>query len=172
MLLYLTFLFPVPSSFALTISCSGGDGSWSDGIYTVAVESTVSFSSDNPSTTWKFEALDSGYQWSEVRPYNQSTRWTLSSGRATKTVYARFADVDHNWSEAVPDTIEFVGGPSTGDLDDDGEVNVVDIQFCVNVALGKEADSDIVQRAKEVAPSSDVCNVADVQRIVNVILDG
>jgi hypothetical protein len=57
-----------------------------------------------------------------------------------------------------------------GDLNRDRSVDVTDAQLCVNVVLGNEHDPDIVKRAKRVTPPEDLCNVLDVQRIVNVIL--
>jgi parallel beta-helix repeat protein len=58
--------------------------------------------------------------------------------------------------------------PLPGDLNQDGQVNVLDTQLCVNVVLGTETDPIIVARA-DVNKDGDV-NVLDVQEIVNVML--
>jgi hypothetical protein len=57
-----------------------------------------------------------------------------------------------------------------GDLNADGQVNVLDVQLCVNVFLGTQTDPAIVARA-DVNADGDV-NVLDVQRIVNIFLAG
>ena len=59
-----------------------------------------------------------------------------------------------------------------GDINGDGQVNVLDVQACVNVVLGRETDPEIIQRAKAMAEPYDECNVLDVQTIVNIILGG
>ena len=55
-----------------------------------------------------------------------------------------------------------------GDLNGDGEVNVTDVQLCVNVILGTETNPDIVKRA-DVNEDGNV-NVLDVQETTNIIL--
>lgn len=45
------------------------------------------------------------------------------------------------------------------------------MQEIVNVILGVEQDSETVKRAKEVAEPVGQCDVLDVQKIVNVILE-
>ena len=57
-----------------------------------------------------------------------------------------------------------------GDLNGDGEVNVLDVQLCSNVILNRETDPVIVQKAKEVVAPFDECNILDLQEIVNIIL--
>jgi hypothetical protein len=52
---------------------------------------------------------DDGSSWSEVIPYSSTHDWTLSSGTGVNTVYARFRDVDGNWSSVTTDTISFTG---------------------------------------------------------------
>ena len=58
----------------------------------------------------------------------------------------------------------------TGDLNNDNQVNIQDIQACVNVILGVETDPEVIQRAKEVTEPQGECNVLDIQAIVNIIL--
>jgi hypothetical protein len=62
------------------------------------------------------------------------------------------------------------GIPIDADVNQDGQVNVLDVQLCVNVILGSETDPDIVAHA-DVNEDGDV-NVLDVQTIVNAILAG
>jgi len=57
-----------------------------------------------------------------------------------------------------------------GDLNDDGQVNVLDVQLCVNVFLGVESDPETVDWA-DVNRDGRV-DVLDVQAIVNVALSG
>lgn len=59
-----------------------------------------------------------------------------------------------------------------GDIDADGDVDVLDVQLCVNVILGFETTPAIVQKAKAVTEPIEECNVADLQAIVNKILEG
>jgi parallel beta-helix repeat protein len=58
--------------------------------------------------------------------------------------------------------------PLPADLNQDGQVDVLDTQLCVNVVLGTESDPVIVARA-DVNADGEV-NVLDVQEIVNIML--
>ena len=62
------------------------------------------------------------------------------------------------------------GAPLPGDLNLDSQINVLDVQLCVNVFLGVETDPAIVNRA-DVNGDTEV-NVLDVQLIVNIFLAG
>lgn len=55
-----------------------------------------------------------------------------------------------------------------GDINGDGQVNVLDTQLCVNVFLGVETDPEVVAGAD--VNSDGVSNVLDVQMIVNIYL--
>jgi len=57
-----------------------------------------------------------------------------------------------------------------GDLNDDGQVNVLDVQLCVNVFLGLEADAGTVAWADFNRDGR--VDVLDVQAIANVVLSG
>jgi hypothetical protein len=61
-----------------------------------------------------------------------------------------------------------VGSPLPADLNLDGQVNVLDVQLCVNVFLGTETDPTTVALA-DVNGDGQV-NVLDVQSIVNAFL--
>jgi hypothetical protein len=56
------------------------------------------------------------------------------------------------------------------DINLDGHINVLDVQLCVNVFLGTESDSGIIQRSD--VNGDGAVNVLDVQHIVNAILTG
>jgi parallel beta-helix repeat protein len=58
--------------------------------------------------------------------------------------------------------------PLPADINQDGQVDVLDTQLCVNVVLGTETDPVIVARAD--VNSDGQVNVLDVQEIVNVML--
>jgi hypothetical protein len=62
------------------------------------------------------------------------------------------------------------GGAVPGDVSQDGSVNILDVQLCVNVILGMESDPGIVARS-DVTRDGNV-NILDVQAIVNIILGG
>jgi hypothetical protein len=53
-------------------------------------------------------------------------------------------------------------------LSQDGVVDVVDLQLCVNVVLGTETDPAIVERADLNADGT--TNILDIQQLVNIIL--
>jgi hypothetical protein len=56
------------------------------------------------------------------------------------------------------------------DLNQDGQVNVLDIQLCVNVVLGSVTDPETVAHAD--VNGDGLVNVLDVQAIVNAYLQG
>jgi M6 family metalloprotease-like protein len=60
--------------------------------------------------------------------------------------------------------------PDPSDLNQDGRVNVLDIQLCVNVVLGPETDPETIAHAD--VNGDGVVNVLDVQAIVNAYLHG
>ena len=62
------------------------------------------------------------------------------------------------------------GWTAPEDINQDGRVDVLDVQLCVNVFLGSQSDPDIVARA-DVNHDGSV-NVLDVQAIVNAYLHG
>ncbi len=60
--------------------------------------------------------------------------------------------------------------PLEGDVNQDGRVDIIDVQLCVNVILGTENDPAIVAHAD--ANGDGLVDVLDLQRIVNTILLG
>ena len=95
-------------------------------------------------------------------------RGSFSDG---KTVYLFVIDEDGGISNGYP--ISFTGESPiiSGDLNNDGAVNIKDIQLCINVILGTQTTPEIVQRAKEVVEPLDECNELDLQIIINIILN-
>lgn len=74
-------------------------------------------------------------------------------------------------SAASPAMFLRVGEPLSemkGDLNGDGSIDILDIQLCVNVALGTEDDPTIVQAAD--VNEDGVVNVLDVQLTINIFL--
>ena len=96
-----------------SVSIAGGASTTTSQTVTLAL--SASDSGSGMSSTARFpyqegalmQISNDGLSWSEVRDYSTSTSWTLSSGESVKTVYVRFADEDHNWSETVFDTITY-----------------------------------------------------------------
>jgi Dockerin type I domain len=56
----------------------------------------------------------------------------------------------------------------TGDLSNDGAVDILDIQLCVNVIMGSEDEPGILGRSD--ANADGIVNIQDIQTIVNLIL--
>ena len=56
-----------------------------------------------------------------------------------------------------------------GDVNNDGNINVIDIQLCINVIMEKELDSDIVLRA-DINEDGSV-DVSDMQDLINFIFN-
>ncbi len=69
-----------------------------------------------------------------------------------------------------PDTPTPTITPVPGDINQDGRVDVLDVQLCVNVFLGMETDPELVSRAD--ANGDGEVNVLDVQLIANIFLSG
>lgn len=105
-------------------------GQWE---YALPINCSVSIEGESQNVTLSLSATDSGsgmgsnerfplahgalmqfsndsQTWSEVRPYSQSTTWTMADGEGTKTVYARFRDRHGNWSEPVSSSASAVPG--------------------------------------------------------------
>ncbi len=61
-------------------------------------------------------------------------------------------------------------GPRPGDINLDAQVDVVDVQLCVNVFLGTVTDPDTVLRADVNADGT--VDVLDVQQTVNLFMEG
>ncbi len=57
----------------------------------------------------------------------------------------------------------------TSDLNNDGQIDILDIQTCINVILETETDPNIVARADVNGDGS--CNALDIQEIVNAVLN-
>lgn len=75
-----------------------------------------------------------------------------------------------NTSTATPPPTNTATPGSPADLNQDGQVNVLDAQLCINVFLGTENDPLIVARADQNGDGA--VNVLDVQLVVNAVLSG
>jgi hypothetical protein len=53
-----------------------------------------------------------GDNWSFPEPYSTIKKWELSEGVGEKTVYGKFKDAAHNWSEVISDSIMRTGPPT------------------------------------------------------------
>ncbi|MBN2477317.1 MAG: PKD domain-containing protein, partial [Pirellulales bacterium] len=85
-----------------------------------------------------------GVTWSQVEAYSASYVWTLSGGEGTKTVYARFRDVDANWSDPVSTSIQYSPGEPENqapDASDDSATTGQDTAVTSNV-LANDSDAD------------------------------
>jgi YD repeat-containing protein len=79
----------------LTLTCSDASGC-----------SQMKFSND----------VDNEPNYSTPEAYSATKAWALSSGDATKTVYAKFKDTAGNWSSAYNDSIQLDTTPPTGTI--------------------------------------------------------
>lgn len=104
-----------------SFSIAGGAATTSSG--TVTLNISVSDSGSGMGSTARFpfqegavmQFSNDGTTWSDVRAYATTASWTLTDGEGTKTVYARFRNVDGYWSATASDTIERVSGlPGAG----------------------------------------------------------
>ena len=58
-----------------------------------------------------------------------------------------------------------------GDLNGDCNINIRDVQLCINVILETAVDAEIIQRAKEAAEPLDVCDELGVNEIVDILFE-
>ena len=80
--------------------------------------------------------------------------------------------INDDYSGPAPDigAYEHIsGGTVTGDLNDDGAVNIRDALLWIKVVLGTETDSDIVERA-DVNEDGSVDRL-DLMKIVSIIIE-
>ena len=93
----------------------------------------------------------------------QLNHLTLPAGQHTLTLKSRQSTTCKiGWLKIVPEQV-------TGDVNNDGAVDIDDINIVVNVIVGKVTDSDILSRA-DVDGSGNV-DIDDLNRIVNIILN-
>jgi hypothetical protein len=103
-------------------------------------------------------------------------RWLdIATGTIITQIDMTLPDGDQAWSPPAGFGSEVavyvsrtgpVSGP--GDLNEDGNVDVLDVQLCANVFLGTETDQEIIANAD--LDGDDTVNVLDVQLVVNIIL--
>jgi M6 family metalloprotease-like protein len=97
-----------------------------------------------------------------------------SQPTATSTPAATASPTPIPTATTVPATATPTTAPTAEadptDLNQDGRVNVLDIQLCVNVVLGSETNPETIAQAD--VNGDGVVNVLDVQAIVNAYLHG
>ena len=79
---------------------------------------------DNSGTVTQMRFSNDNVTYSPPEPYATTKSCTLSTGDGTKTVYVKFADASHNWSQPVSDTIILDTTPPVVQITDpiDGQV--------------------------------------------------
>ena len=98
-------------------------------------------------------------------PTPTATSTATSTVVPTATVTSTPSPTPNPASSATP-----ASTPSPADLNQDGRVDVIDAQLCVNVFLGSETRPEIVARADVNADGR--VDVLDVQLVVNAFLSG
>lgn len=83
-----------------TITINGGAATTNTAAVTLTLSAT-----DNAGLVSQMQFSNDGTAYSSPEAYATSKSWTLATGDATKTVYAKFKDAAGNWSAAVTDTI-------------------------------------------------------------------
>lgn len=102
------YIPPTIGSFAI----NNGDATTTSQSVTLNISVTDAGSGMGSSARFPFQngALmqfsNDGSTWSQVEPYATTHSWTLTADLGVKTVYARFRDVDGNWTSVTSDTIE------------------------------------------------------------------
>ncbi len=98
-----------------------------------------------------------------------TSTWTpTATATASATPSATASTTSTPVSPSATPTQGGASGPE--DINQDGRVDVLDVQLCVNVFLGTQIDPSIVARAD--VNDDGAVNVLDVQAIVNVYLHG
>ena len=112
-----------------------------------------------------------------VHATNVKNRYDLNAAYFNAIHFANYSHYNtHTWYLYYDDIVFAdsyigpIGDEISVDINNDGEVNIQDIQLCINVILGIQTNPEIVQKAKEVAEPNDICNELDVRGIINIIL--
>jgi len=85
-----------------------------------------------------------GVHWHQVEQYSATRAWTLSEGEGEKTVYARFRDVDGNWTDVVYAGIRYASSTPQNDSPlavDDSVATPEDWPIVIQV-LANDRDAD------------------------------
>jgi outer membrane protein assembly factor BamB len=98
-------------------------------------------------------------------PATTATETPAPAATATETATPATTATETPAQAATPSS-----GPLVGDINLDGQVNVIDVQLSVNVFLGTETDSGMVARAD--VNGDGTVNVIDVQQTANIFLAG
>ena len=136
---------------------------------TLAQDGTITWTAltlEQWSRRWGFIS-DGGYRWLRLRVENNPTRELKPDFFIPQYSLGIQLDDIEIW-DGMPGGIDPI---LRGDINNDGIVNIQDVQLCVNVILGIETNPEIVQKAKEVAEFLGICNELDLQKIVKIILN-
>jgi len=85
-----------------------------------------------------------GVHWHQVELYSTTQAWTLSEGEGDKTVYARFRDVDGNWTKVVDAGIRYATSDPQNSSPlavDDHVATMEDVPITIQV-LANDIDAD------------------------------
>jgi len=108
------------------------------------------------------------------RPTDTPEPTAAATSTSTQTPTATASSTPSATATSVPPTAlptaTSVSVSEPEDINQDGRVNVLDVQLCVNVFLGTQTDPGIVARAD--INGDGAVNVLDVQAIVNAYLRG
>ena len=136
---------------------------------------SLEYSNDN-GATWIKALSCSGNDGIEISAKTHRTGyWSLSLSNRKPTLF-RISQVGGNKSAATyVDNLTFYytgeeGGPSSfipGDVNNDGEVNIADINAVIDIILGGSADDDTRLRA-DVNEDGEI-NIADINAIIDII---
>lgn len=102
-----------------------------------------------------------------VNPSAVNTTVTFS----TKGVYELSLTVNDGELSAADNIIITVNNGITEDINNDSKVDILDVQLCVNVILGLEANEAFVNKIKVLTAPEGECTVSDLQAIINEILN-
>ncbi len=114
-----------------------------------------------------------GQLYQHLKGFNWRTTDELKLKRISLGIYIHNNPKDNVvWFDDVALSTGYIGpldyNPLSEDINNDGVVNIQDVQLCVNVILGSETNAEIVARAD--ANDDGQINVLDVQTIANIIL--
>lgn len=98
-----------------------------------------------------------------VKTYYNPYTISVSSG-----MFSKQQDITMDSAKAV--VLSFGSELDPLDINQDGKIDILDVQLCVNALLGIEKTSTIVQKVKAAAEPKEVCNESDLQAVVNAVM--
>lgn len=138
---------------------------------------TLEYSTDN-GQSWKKALCPNGKDFAEMASKsNGLCYWNLDLDNTTPVLF-RISMIGGNKNAATyldDFTIYYTGeegGPITdiiGDVNDDGEVGIADVNLLISIVLGGEADADTLRRA-DVNADGEI-TIADINVLIGIVLD-